>query len=64
MCYISSHLASNPCFSGLASDDKDIAEQTTVRDGELYTYVYEHHVCFKELCTCSQRNDFVFWGHK
>ena len=60
MYYVFSHLASTPCFSGLASDGKDIAEQTTVRDGELYTY-NEHHICFKAKCTCSQT---VFWGHK
>ena len=57
MCYISSHLASTPCFSGFASDGKDIAERTTVKDGELY--IYKHHLRFKEQCTCSQRNDLV-----
>ena len=50
MCYISSHLASTPCFSGFASDGKDIAEQTTVRDGELYTYI---------SITCVSRNNVL-----
>ena len=60
MCYISSHLASNPCFSGLASDDKDIAEQTTVRDGELYTYMSITYV--SRNCVLVPRGMILYFG--